>query len=247
MTGEELIKRAKNVIQIEADSVKALIERIDENFVRAVDILYHCKGRVIVVGMGKSGIIARKIASTMASTGTPALFLHPAEGVHGDLGTVVVFDTVVIISNSGETKEIIEILPSIKRIGVKVIALTGKIDSTLGKTSDVAVDVSVKEEACPLGLAPTASTSAQLAMGDALAVALLVKRDFKPEDYAMLHPAGSLGRGLLKVEDIMRKGKDIPVVAENLPVKKVILEITSKKMGCTTVVNTSAVACASTT
>lgn len=237
VSNKEILKQAKRVLEIEADAVRDLIKRLDSDFLKAVNLLYFCKGRVIVTGIGKSGIIARKISATMASTGTPALYLHPAEGVHGDLGTVLNNDIVIVVSNSGETKEILEMLPTIKRIGAKLIALTGEKDSTLAKNSDVILDVSVKKEACPLGLAPTASTTAELAMGDALAIALLLKRGFKEEDYALLHPAGDLGRKLLHIEDIMRKGKDIPVVNEDYPMKEVIMEMTSKKMGCTSVVN----------
>lgn len=234
---KDIIKQAKEVLRIESESIKELINRIDDSFLKAVDLIYTSSGRVIVTGIGKSGVIGRKIASTMASTGTPSLFLHPAEGVHGDVGSVLGKDVVIAISNSGETKEILNIVPIIKRIGAKLISFTAKEDSTLAKTSDIVLDVSVKEEACPLGLAPTASCIAELAMGDALAIALLVKRNFRPEDYALLHPGGSLGRRLLKVKEIMRKGKDVPMVKENVLMKKVIMEMTSKKMGCTAVVN----------
>jgi arabinose-5-phosphate isomerase len=237
VTNKEILKQARRVLEIEAKAVKDLVNKLDSNFLKAVNLLYYCKGRVILTGIGKSGIIARKISATMASTGTPALYLHPAEGVHGDLGTVLSDDILIVVSNSGETKEVLEILPTIKRIGVKLIALTGKKDSTLAKSSDVVLDVGVKKEACPLGLAPTASTTAELAMGDALAIALLLKRGFKEKDYALLHPAGDLGKKLLKVEDIMRKGKDVPIVSEDCPMKEVIMEMTSKKMGCTSVIN----------
>ncbi len=232
-----LIKEAKRVLRIESEAVKALASSINGDFVKAVNLLYSCKGRVIVTGMGKAGIIARKAASTFASTGTPALFLHPAEGVHGDLGTVMARDVVVMISNSGETEEVLEIMPAIKRIGAKLISLTGVSTSTLAKNSDIVLKVTVKEEACPLGLAPTASTTAQLAMGDALAVALLVKRGFKEEDYAFLHPAGSLGRRLSAVEEIMRKGAEVPVVRESESMEKAIVEMNGKKMGCTAVLD----------
>lgn len=233
----EILKQAKKVLDIESRAIKDLLSEIDDEFLKSVNLLYGCCGRVIVTGMGKAGIIARKVASTMASTGTPALFLHPVEGVHGDLGIVLNKDVVIVISNSGETKEILDIIPGIKRIGAKLIALTGNVNSTLAKNSDITINVKVKEEACPLGLSPTASTTAALAMGDALAIALLLKRNFRPEDYALLHPGGSLGKRLLKVEDIMRKGKDVPIVNENVLMKKVILEMTTKKMGCTTVVS----------
>lgn len=237
INNEDIIKQAKEVLRIESDAIKDLIGRIDDSFVKAVNLIFKSNGRVIVTGIGKSGIIARKISSTMASTGTPALFLHPAEGVHGDVGSVLNRDVVIAISYSGETEEILSIVPIVKRIGAKLIAFTAKKDSTLAKTADIVLDISVKEEACPLGMVPTASCTAELAMGDALAIALLVKRNFKLEDYALLHPGGSLGRRLLKVKDIMRKGKDIPVVKANVMMKKVIFEMTSKKMGCTCVVN----------
>ena len=232
-----LIKKAKEVLRIESGSVLALTKSIDKNFIKAVDLLYKCRGRVIVTGIGKSGIIARKISATMASTGTPALFLHSAEGLHGDLGTVLSSDVVIALSQSGESKELLEILPAIKKIGAKLIALTGDMESELAKSSNISLNVEVKEEACPLGLAPTASSMAQLAMGDALAVVLLIKRGFNKQDYALLHPGGSLGRKLKKVEDIMRKGNELPVVCENVNMRKVIYEMTSKKMGCTSVVD----------
>ena len=232
-----LIREAKRVLRIESETVKALASSINGDFVKAVNLLYSCKGRVIVTGMGKAGIIARKAASTFASTGTPALFLHPAEGVHGDLGTVMSRDVVVMISNSGETEEVLEIMPAIKRIGAKLISLTGVPNSTLAKNSDITLKVAVKEEACPLGLVPTASTTAQLAMSDALAVALLVKRGFKEADYAFLHPAGSLGRKLTAVEEIMRKGAEVPAVLESDSMEKAIVEMTGKKTGCTAVLD----------
>lgn len=226
------IEQAKNVLRIEAEAVRALIDRIDERFERAVDLLYTCTGRVVVTGMGKSGHVGNKIAATLASTGTPALFLHPAEGVHGDLGMVTRGDVVIAISNSGETEELNRMLPSLKRIGIKIIALTGNPESILGKNSDVVIDVGVKEEACPLGLAPTASTTATLAMGDALAVALLDRRGFREEDFACFHPGGTLGkRLLLRVRDIMHTGDAIPAVSGETTIKDAIYEISSKKMG----------------
>ena len=232
-----LIKKAKEVLSIESKAVAALTRSIDKKFIKAVELLYKCRGRVIVTGIGKSGIIARKISATMASTGTPAIFLHPTEGLHGDLGTVLSSDVVIALSHSGESKELLEILPAIKKIGSKLIALSGDKASTLADHSDIFLDVGVKEEACPLGMAPTASSMAQLAMGDALAIALLLKRGFNKNDYALLHPGGSLGQKLKKVEDIMRKGAEVPLVAENVNMEKVIFEMTSKKMGCTCVVN----------
>ncbi len=233
-----LIEQAKRVLQIEADAISSLIDRIGENFLSAVGILYSCKGRVVVTGMGKSGIIGKKIAATLASTGTPALFLHPAEGIHGDLGMITKGDVLIAISNSGETEELNKILPLIKRLDIKLISLTGGPNSTLALASDIVLDVGVKEEACPLGLIPTASTTAALAMGDALSVALLEKRGFKEEDFAFFHPGGSLGKKLLlKVEDLMHKGKDIPKVHEDTIMKDAILEISSKKLGITSVLD----------
>jgi arabinose-5-phosphate isomerase len=231
-------EQAKRVLRIEADAVAALIGRVDERFDRAVDLILQCRGRVVVTGMGKSGHIGNKIAATLASTGTPALFLHPAEGVHGDLGMVTRGDVVIALSNSGETEELSRMLPSLKRIGIRIIALTGNPDSTLGRNSDVVIDVGVREEACPLGLAPTASTTATLAMGDAIAVALLDRRGFKEEDFACYHPGGSLGkRLLLRVRDVMHAGDAVPAVAEDTPVRNAIYEISSKKMGVTAVVD----------
>lgn len=230
--------QARRVLKIEADAVAALIDRIDERFEQAVEMILDCKGRVVVTGMGKSGLIGKKIAATLASTGTPALFLHPAEGIHGDLGMVTRGDTVIALSNSGETEEVARMLPALKRLGIKLIALTGNTDSTLAKNSDVVIDVGVKEEACPLGLAPTASTTATLAMGDALAVALLDKRGFREEDFACFHPGGTLGkRLLLRVQDLMHTGNAIPVVSEATLIKDAIYEISSKKMGVTSVLD----------
>jgi arabinose-5-phosphate isomerase len=234
----EEIERAKRVLKIEAEAILGLIPRLDERFTQAVRLLFECQGRVILTGMGKSGFIANKIAATLASTGTPAFFLHPAEGIHGDLGMVVKGDVVVAISNSGETAEIVSLLPSMKRLGVKLISLVGNVNSTLGKMSDICLDVSVAEEACPLGLAPTASTTAALAMGDALAIVLLQARGFKKEDFALFHPGGALGRRLLiKVKDLMHVGEEVPRVREDALMKDAILEITSKKLGVTSVVN----------
>ncbi len=228
----------KNVLRIEAEAIHALIGRIDQRFKRAVEILLSCSGRVVVTGMGKSGLIGRKIAATLASTGTPAYFLHPAEGVHGDLGMVSRGDAVVAISNSGETEELVKILPALKRLSVPLICLTGNLRSTLAKNSDVVLDVAVKEEAGPIGLVPTASTTAALAMGDALSVALLDRRGFRPEDFAYFHPGGSLGKKLLlKVKDVWHSGEAIPRVREKTGLGDVILEMTSKKLGMTTVVN----------
>lgn len=238
MAENNIIGSAKETLKIEANAILNLINSIDDNFVKAVNLLYSCKGRVIVTGMGKSGLVGRKIASTLASTGTPAFFLHPAEGRHGDIGMVVKEDCLILISNSGETEELIRILPIMKRIGAKLITMTGDLNSSLAKNSDVIINISIKEEACPFGLAPTASTTATLAIGDALAIALLKKRNFKEEDYALFHPGGSIGRKLLvKVEDIMRTGNDIPVVNDRVYMKEAIIEMTTKKMGCTLIVD----------
>ncbi len=233
----DIIEAARRVLTIEAEAVRALIDKIDESFERAVRLILEARGRVVVTGIGKSGLIGKKIASTLASTGTPALFLHPAEGLHGDLGVVMKEDVVIAISNSGETNEVIGILPVIKRMGIRLVAMTGNPSSTLGRASDVVLDVGVREEACPLGLAPTASTTATLAMGDALAVALLLKRGFKEEDFALLHPGGSLGRRLLRVKDLMHTGEAVPLVRRDVLVKDAILEITTKRLGITGVVD----------
>ena len=203
-----ILEEAKKVIRIEAEALLRLADSLNGEFERAVELILASKGRVVVTGMGKSGLIGQKIASTMASTGTPAFFLHPAEGIHGDLGMIMRGDVVIAISNSGETEEVIRILPVIKRLGASLIAMAGNPSSTLAKAGDVFLDISVKEEACPLGLAPTASTTATLAMGDALAVALLVQRGFKAEDFALFHPGGALGKKLiLRVEDLMHQGE----------------------------------------
>lgn len=236
-TGSSL-SEGRRVLQIEAHAVQVLIDRLDERFTQVVDLLYNCKGKVVVSGMGKSGLIGQKIAATLASTGTPAFFLHPAEGVHGDLGMLARRDALIAISNSGETKEILQLLPYIERMGVPTVALTGKMGSTLAKHSDVVLDVSVSEEACPMGLAPTASTTATLAMGDALAVALLQKRGFKSEDFAQFHPGGTLGRRLLiKVRDLMHVGEEVPAVQEEATGSTAISEISAKKLGITTVID----------
>ncbi len=233
-----VIEEAKRVLRIEAESILDLVERIDHQFLEAVEILYHCQGRVVLMGMGKSGLVGRKIASTFASTGTPSFFLHPAEGLNGDFGMLAKEDVVIGISNSGETRELIEVLPLLKRYGNRLITLTGNKRSTLAGAGDVHLDIAVKEEACPLNLAPTASTTATLAIGDALAVALMVKRGFKKEDFALLHPGGALGkRLLLRVEELMHAGEALPKVSENTLMKEVIYEITSKRLGVTAVCN----------
>jgi arabinose-5-phosphate isomerase len=235
--------RGRRVLRIEANAILDLLTRLEQpaasaQFERAVEILRDCRGRVALTGMGKSGSIALKIASTLASTGTPAFFLHAAEGGHGDLGVLVRGDVVVAVSNSGETDELIALLPAIKRLGLKLISLVGEPGSTLARQSDVAIDVSVAEEACPTVLTPTASTTAALAMGDALAVSLLEERAFTEEDFALLHPAGSLGRRFLwRVRDLMQVGEQLPVVVRDALMKDVIAEISRKRLGMTAVVD----------
>lgn len=236
----ETIDKGKEVVRIEAEAVAALASKINGAFEAAVDLIFTCKGRVIVTGMGKSGLVARKIVATMNSTGTPAFFLHPTDAVHGDLGMVREEDVVICISKSGDTEEIRELMPMFRRIGVKVISMVGNTNSHLGKASDVVLDISVKEEACPHDLAPTASTTATLVMGDALAIALLDKRKFTKEDFAMFHPGGNLGKRLfLKVEEMMIAGTNVPVVRENVSLSDAIVEITSKRLGATCVVDAS--------
>jgi len=228
----------RRVLDIEARAVQALVQRLDGGFSEAVDLLYQCKGKAVVSGMGKSGLIGQKIAATMASTGTPSFFLHPAEGLHGDLGMLARRDVLIAISNSGETQEILQLLPFMERMGIPVVAVVGRKNSTLAKNSAVALDVSVEEEACPMGLAPTASTTAALAMGDALAVALLEKRGFKEQDFAQFHPGGTLGRRLLvKVRDLMHRGQELPQVQDTVLASVAILEMSAKKLGMTTVVD----------
>jgi arabinose-5-phosphate isomerase len=236
--GGTSLDAGRRVLGIEARAVQALVQRLDGGFTQAVDLLYRCKGKVVVSGMGKSGLIGQKIAATMASTGTPSFFLHPAEGLHGDLGMLARRDVLIAISNSGETQEILQLLPFMERMGIPVVAIVGRMSSTLAKNSTVALDVSVAEEACPMGLAPTASTTATLAMGDALAVALLEKRGFKEQDFAQFHPGGTLGRRLLvKVRDLMHSGQDVPQVEEMVLASVAILEMSAKKLGMTTVVD----------
>jgi arabinose-5-phosphate isomerase len=233
-----VIETGKKVLRIESQAIASLIDRLDEKFEKAVEAMDNCRGRVVITGMGKSGLIGKKIAATLASIGVPAFFLHPAEGVHGDLGMVVKDDLIVAISNSGETDEILQLLPTIKRFNVPLIAMTGKIGSTLAKRSDIVLDISVAEEACPLNLVPTASTTAALAMGDALSIALLDKKGFKEEDFALFHPGGSLGRKLLtRVEDLMHVGDQLPIVKESAMIKDTIMEISRKKLGTAIAVN----------
>lgn len=236
----EVLESARNTLTIEADSITALRDRIDDSFYCAVEMISGCSGRLVITGMGKSGLICQKITSTMASTGTPSFFLHPAEGIHGDLGMLMKGDVVIAVSNSGETEEIIRILPVIKRMGLLLISMSGNPESTLARAGDVSLDVSVAQEACPLGLAPTASTTVTLAMGDALAVALLQKKNFRAEDFALFHPGGALGkRLLLRVEDLMHQGQEIPLVSQQTTVKEALFEITDKKLGITGVVDSS--------
>ncbi len=227
---------ARKVLQTEAAAVLALVDRLDARFAEAVSLLVKCKGRVIVTGMGKSGIICRKIAATLASTGTPAFFLHPAEAVHGDLGVIQSDDVVIAMSYSGETEELTRVLETLKRIGARLIALTGGRTSTLAQAADVALDCSVSEEACPMNLVPTASTTAALAMGDALAMTVLVEKGFRPEDFANLHPGGKLGKRLMRVEQLMHRGEALPVVQLHTSMKDVIYEMSRKGLGMTSVV-----------
>ena len=231
-----MLERAREVLDVEAAAVLSLKDRLDKSFVSAVQLIVRCKGRVVVTGIGKSGAIARKLAGTLASTGSPALFLHPAEGVHGDLGMVTSEDVVVALSNSGETDELTVILPVFKRIGAKLISFVGRPDSTLAEASDVVLDVSVKKEACPLGLAPTASTTAMLAFSDALALAAMEARSFTAKDYAMLHPGGTLGRQLtLRVRDVMRTEDRMAVVTEKDILRDVLFAITQAGAGAAVV------------
>jgi arabinose-5-phosphate isomerase len=234
------LQTAQRVLRLEAEGILGLIAKLDESFDRAVAMLQGAAGRVIVTGIGKSGIIGRKIAATLASTGTPAHFLHPAEGVHGDLGMVSRGDVVLALSNSGETEEMLAILPPLKRLGVPIVLLTGRPRSTLARQSEVVLDISVPEEACPMNLTPTASTTAALAVGDALAMALLEHRGLRPEDYAALHPRGTLGwRALFRVADLMHTGEAVPVVASDTKLRGVVVEMTRRRFGLTTVVDTS--------
>lgn len=235
---KNILKSAEEVFIIEAESIMKLTERLDESFETAINLLYSCKGRVIVTGMGKSGLIGKKIAATFSSTGTPSFFLHPAESTHGDSGVITREDIILAISNSGETSELLQLLPLIKRFGVKMISMTGKLNSTLSQRSDVTLDISVEKEACPLNLAPTASTTVTLAMGDALAVCLLEKRGFSAEDFLLFHPSGKLGKGVLrKVEEFMIIGENLPVVNTENNFLDAIKEITAKKLGLTVVVD----------
>ncbi|MBL8381997.1 MAG: KpsF/GutQ family sugar-phosphate isomerase [Burkholderiales bacterium] len=238
LTGTQTLDMAREVLRIEAEAVATLSERLDSTFAAAIDLLLACGGRVVVTGIGKSGHIARKVAATFASTGTPAFFVHPAEASHGDLGMIAADDVLVAFSNSGETAEVLAILPAVKRLGTRLIAVTGNTASSLGRLADACLDTSVAKEACPMNLAPTASTTSQLAMGDALAVALLHAKGIGPQDFARSHPGGSLGRKLLvRVRDIMRTGAAVPVVPVEATLADAVLEISRKQMGMTAVVD----------
>jgi len=238
---EEILEECRRVIRIEAKAVEALLDRINGKVSRALDLIEACNkrhGHVILTGMGKSGLVARKIAATLSSTGTPSLYLHPVEAIHGDVGVVNPYDVAIVISKSGRTDEISTLLPAFRLLGIPVIGLLGDQNSPLAEKCDLVIDVSVAEEACPWDLAPTASTTAALVMGDALAIALLHRRGFTKEDFALLHPGGTLGRRLLlKVETVMRKGEEIPIVVATAPLKELIVEITSKRLGATCVVD----------
>jgi arabinose-5-phosphate isomerase len=233
---ETALELAKRVLRIEAAAILGLVDRLNGDFERALDILFECRGRVIVTGMGKSGIVCRKIAATFSSTGTPAFFLHPAEAIHGDLGAIRDDDVVVALSHSGETEELLRLLESIRRIGARLIAITGAPASTLGRAADVALDCSIAEEACPMNLVPTASTTASLALGDALAMTLLVRKGFRAEQFAAFHPGGKLGRKLVTVESVMHGGEAAPKVARATIMPDVIHEMSSKRLGMTCIV-----------
>lgn len=235
---QAMLEHAQDVLRMEAEAILELVPRIDENFAAAVNLILECEGRTVITGMGKSGLIGRKMAATLASTGTPSFYLHPAEGIHGDLGMVTAADVVIALSNSGETGEVLNILPSLRRIGAKIIAMVGNANSTLGKNADVILDVGVSKEACPLGLAPTSSTTAALAYGDALALALLKKHNFTASQFAIFHPGGSLGRKLLlTVGNIMHKGDENPTVLADTTVQDALFVITDKGLGAVSVVD----------
>ena len=238
MTQQSFIAQGKRVLEVEAQALREIEQYINADFEHACQLMFHCTGRIIVIGMGKSGHIGNKIAATLASTGTPAFFVHPGEASHGDLGMITREDVVMCISNSGETSEVLGIIPVIKRIGAKMISLTGNPNSTMGKLSDVHVCIKVSQEACPLGLAPTASTTATLVMGDAIAVALLEARGFTADDFALSHPGGSLGkRLLLSLEDVMHTGSATPIVTESQSVKDALIEMSAKGLGMTAIVD----------
>jgi arabinose-5-phosphate isomerase len=233
------IAEAKRVLQVEAAAILGLIDHLDQSFADAVELIATCTGRVVTMGVGKSGIICKKISATLASTGTPSFFMHPTEAIHGDLGMVVRGDVVLAVSNSGETEELIRLMPTIKRVGAEVVAITGNPASTLAKAADHHLSAAISQEACPLGLAPTASTTATLALGDALAMALLLRKGFKEEDFAFLHPGGKLGKRFLRVSDLMHRGDEAPLVQESTSMHDVIYEMSRKGFGIAAVVDES--------
>ncbi|MEE8184552.1 MAG: KpsF/GutQ family sugar-phosphate isomerase [Acidobacteriota bacterium] len=232
-----MLKSAREVLEIEAQAIRDVANRLGPSFIRAVDLLFGCRGRVIITGMGKSGIIGTKLAATFSSTGTPSLFLHPAEAIHGDIGTVTVTDIVLAISNSGETEEILKLLDYLQRLNIPLISMVGQTESTLARDSQVVLDISVREEACPLGLAPTASTTAALALGDALAMVISKKRGFTTEDFVVRHPGGQIGKSMLRVENLMQTGKAVPSIPRNTPMQEAIEEMSAKGFGMTNVVD----------
>lgn len=234
---------AARVLNSEADAIRALVERLGESFLRAVDLLGGCAGKIAVTGMGKSGLVCKKVAATLSSTGSPAIFLHAAEALHGDMGLLSPHDAVLAISKSGETAEIVQVLNATKRMGLPLVALTGSPQSVLARDADVHLDVSVVEEACPFGLAPTTSTAAAMAMGDALAMALMERKGFRVEDFASVHPAGRIGKRLLRVKDLMRRGDAVPRVMEDTPMAEVIYEMSRKGLGMTTVTSAAGELC----
>lgn len=241
---DAMLQHAQDVLRLEAEAILELIPRVDDNFAQAIQMILECEGRTVITGMGKSGLIGAKMAATMASTGTPSFFLHPAEAIHGDLGMVTCHDVVIALSNSGETGEVLNILPSLRRIGAKIIAMVGNPASTLAKNADIILNVGVSKEACPLGLAPTSSTTAALAYGDAMALALLSKRNFTASQFAIFHPGGSLGRKLLlTVGNIMHKGDENPIVPENTTVQEALFVITDKGLGAVSVVDENGKMC----
>jgi arabinose-5-phosphate isomerase len=233
----DILKVARRVLETEAEAVRSLVDRLDHRFEQAVGLVESCRGRVVVTGMGKSGLVGKKLAATLAATGTPALFLHPADGVHGDLGMVVKGDLVVALSNSGETEELLALVPAIKRLAVPLVVLTGRPVSRLAQHADLVLDVSVKEEACPMNLTPTSSAAAALALGDALAITVLTRRGLGPDDMARLHPGGTIGRGLVRVAELMHRGDEVPMVPESAALDTVIRAMSAKRLGCTGVID----------
>jgi arabinose-5-phosphate isomerase len=228
---------ARRVLRIEAQAIQDVLARLDATFDRAVDLFFACKGRVVVAGMGKSGIVGKKISATLSSTGTPSFFLHPAEALHGDLGMIARGDVMLAVSYGGETREIVALLDALKRLEIPIVALTGNLKSTIAQASEVVLDASVNEEACSLNLAPTASTTVAMAIGDALAISLLERRDFRHDDFAALHPAGSLGKRLLRVDKVMHAGDALPKISPQTPMPEAFHEMSAKKLGMTTIVN----------